>query len=288
MIRLGHVADIVFETAEMDAYADANQVPRVVVSVTKRSDGNTLSIVGGEIKKVLAEAQEETGGAASFQILSDDSKNIIASLLKVSQSGLLGILMAVFVIFLFMSDPRATVTIALSIPLSILFTFIGMRVAGVTINLMSLSGIVVALGGMVVDGSIVMLEQVMRLHKEHKMPSEEALRRGGADLVGGSPPILASTTTTLAVFIPLSLLSGIVGSILRDVALTLILALIASLLVALVVVPFILRLVLRVPEKVRKRKPRFSMMLESLEAGYRKGGLAWSLPTENLFWCSPY
>lgn len=192
--------------------------------------------------------------------------------------------MAVFVIFfLFMSDPRATVTIALSIPLSILFTFIGMRVAGVTINLMSLSGIVVALG-MVVDGSIVMLEQVMRLHKEHKMPSEEALRRG-ADLVGS--PILASTTTTLAVFIPLSLLSGIVGSILRDVALTLILALIASLLVALVVVPFILRLVLRVPEKVRKRKPRFSMMLESLEAGYRKG-LAWSLPTENLFWCSPY
>lgn len=271
VIRLSHVADIAFETAEMDAYADANQVPRVVVSVTKRGDGNTLSIVR-EIKKVLSDAQEETGGAASFQILSDDSKNIIASLMKVSQSGLLGILMAVFVIFLFLSDPRATITIALSIPLSILFTFIGMRVAGVTINLMSLSGIVVALG-MVVDGSIVMLEQVMRLHKEHKMPSEEALLRG-ADLVGS--PILASTTTTLAVFIPLSLLSGIVGSILRDVALTLILALVASLLVALVVVPFILRLVLNVPEKARKREPRFSRMLDRLEGGYRKG-LAWSL-----------
>nr|WP_321261353.1 efflux RND transporter permease subunit [uncultured Sphaerochaeta sp.] len=271
VIRLGHVADIAFETAKMDAYADANQVPRVVISVTKRSDGNTLSIVR-EIKKVLSEAKEETGGAASFQILSDDSKNIIASLMKVSQSGLLGILMAVFVIFLFLSDPRATITIALSIPLSILFTFIGMRVAGVTINLMSLSGIVVALG-MVVDGSIVMLEQVMRLHKEHKIPSEEALHRG-ADLVGS--PILASTTTTLAVFIPLSLLSGIVGSILRDVALTLILALVASLLVALVVVPFILRLVLNVPEKVRKREPRFSLFLNRLEGGYRKG-LAWSL-----------
>lgn len=271
VIRLGHVADIAFETAEMDAYADANQVPRVVISVTKRSDGNTLSIVR-EIKKVLSDAQEETGGATSFQILSDDSKNIIASLMKVSQSGLLGILMAVFVIFLFLSDPRATITIALSIPLSILFTFIGMRVAGVTINLMSLSGIVVALG-MVVDGSIVMLEQVMRLHKEHKIPSEEALHRG-ADLVGS--PILASTTTTLAVFIPLSLLSGIVGSILRDVALTLILALVASLLVALVVVPFILRLVLNVPEKVRKREPRFSLFLDRLEGGYRKG-LAWSL-----------
>jgi HAE1 family hydrophobic/amphiphilic exporter-1 len=271
VIRLSHVADIAFKAAEMDAYADANQVPRVVVSVTKRSDGNTIAIVR-EIKKILAEAQEETGGAASFQILSDDSKNIIASLMKVSQSGLLGILMAVFVIFLFLSDPRATITIALSIPLSILFTFIGMRVAGVTINLMSLSGIVVALG-MVVDGSIVMLEQVMRLHKEHKMPSEEALLCG-ADLVGS--PILASTTTTLAVFIPLSLLSGIVGSILRDVALTLILAMVASLLVALVVVPFILRLILNVPEKVRKREPRFSRILDRLEEGYRKG-LAWSL-----------
>ncbi|MGE4453281.1 MAG: efflux RND transporter permease subunit [Sphaerochaeta sp.] len=271
VIRLGHVSDIAFDSAEMDAYADANQVPRIVISVTKRSDGNTLSIVG-EIKKVLAEAQEETGGATSFQILSDDSKNIVASLMKVSQSGLLGILMAVFVIFLFLSDPRATITIALSIPLSILFTFIGMRVAGVTINLMSLSGIVVALG-MVVDGSIVMLEQVMRLHKEHKMPSDEALHRG-ADLVGS--PILASTTTTLAVFIPLSLLSGIVGSILRDVALTLILALVASLLVALVVVPFILRLVLHVPQKERKREPRFSLFLDRLEDGYRTG-LAWSL-----------
>ncbi|MGH0053574.1 MAG: efflux RND transporter permease subunit [Sphaerochaetaceae bacterium] len=271
VIRLGHVADISFEKQEMDTYADANQVPRVVVSVTKRNDGNTLSIVK-EIKKVLSEAEEETGGATSFQILSDDSKNIIASLMKVSQSGLLGILMAVFVIFLFLSDPRATITIALSIPLSILFTFIGMRIVGVTINLMSLSGIVVALG-MVVDGSIVMLEQVMRLHKQHKMPSEEALLRG-ADLVGS--PILASTTTTLAVFIPLSLLSGIVGSILRDVALTLILALIASLLAALVVVPFILRLILRIPEKTRKREPLFSRMLGKLETRYRKG-LAWSL-----------
>lgn len=269
VIRLGHVADIAFKTAEMETYADANQVPRVVVSVTKRSDGNTLSIVR-EIKKVLAEAEEET--AASFQILSDDSKNIIASLMKVSQSGLLGILMAIFVIFLFLSDTRATVTIALSVPLSILFTFIGMRLTGVTINLMSLSGIVVALG-MVVDGSIVMLEQVMRLHKQHNLSSEEAIFRG-ADLVGS--PILASTTTTLAVFIPLSLLSGIIGSILRDVSLALILALIASLLVALVVVPFILRLVLRVPEKVRKREPRFSRMLENLEGGYRKA-LAWSL-----------
>lgn len=271
IIRLGHVADISFEKVELDAYADANQVPRVVVSVTKRSDGNTLSIVR-EIKQVLAEAEAETGGAASFEILSDDSKNIMASLFKVSQSGLLGMLMAVFVIFLFLSDPRATITIALSIPLSVLFTFIGMRLVGVTINLMSLSGIVAALG-MVVDGSIVMLEQVMRLHKRHDMPSETALLRG-ADLVGS--PILASTTTTLAVFVPLSLLSGIVGSILRDVALTLILSLVASLLVALVVVPFILRLVLRVPEKVRSKQPLFSRMLDRFEAGYRTA-LAWSL-----------
>ena len=265
VIRLGHVADILIAAKERENYADADGQSRIVVSVTKRSDGNTLSIAR-EIKKVIQQVQQETGNAIDIQILSDDSKNVLTSLRRVTQSGLMGMLMAIVVIFLFISDSRATLTIALSIPLSILFTFIGMRISGVTINLMSLSGIVVALG-MVVDGSIVMLEQVMRLHKKTDADPQIALLKG-ADLVGS--PILASTTTTLAVFIPLSLLSGIVGSILRDVALTLILALIASLLVALVVVPFILRLLLQVKQKERISEPLFSRFLSSLERGYRR------------------
>ena len=265
VVRLAHVADIRLAPKEREAYADANGQSRIVVSVTKRTDGNTLDIVR-EIKAILKQATSETGNAIDIEILGDDSKNVITSLKKVTQSGLMGMLMAVIVIFLFLSDSRATLTIALSIPLSILFTFIGMRISGVTINLMSLSGIVVALG-MVVDGSIVMLEQVMRLHKNEKLDEQTALLKG-ADLVGS--PILASTTTTLAVFIPLAMLSGIVGSILRDVALTLILALIASLLVALVVVPFILRLLLQVKEKERKQEPLFSRFLTSLEQGYRR------------------
>jgi HAE1 family hydrophobic/amphiphilic exporter-1 len=264
IIRLGNVADVSLALKEQESYADADGQSRIVVSVTKRTDGNTLRIAR-EIRKVLEQARVETGGAIEYQILSDDSRNVVSSLKKVSQSGLTGMLMAIVVIFLFLSDSRATLTIALSIPLSILFTFIGMRISGITINLMSLSGIVVALG-MVVDGSIVMLEQVMRLHKREGLDTQTALLKG-SDLVGA--PILASTTTTVAVFIPLSMLSGIVGSILRDVALTLILALVASLLVALVVVPFILRLLLQVKQRIRIQDPLFTRFLAALERSYR-------------------
>jgi HAE1 family hydrophobic/amphiphilic exporter-1 len=270
IVRLSQVADITFDTAEKSVYADANGDPKVVVTVTKRTDGNTLEIVDG-IRNVLEQVTAETGSAITYEILSDDSRNVKASLFTVVRSGMVGMLMAIIVILLFLGDTRATVTIALSIPLSILFTFIGMRIVGVTVNLMSLSGMVVALG-LVVDGSIVMLEQVSHAYTQKGLSPKEAIGRG-ADEVGS--PILASTTTTVAVFIPLSMLSGIVGSILRDVAVTLILSLTASLFVALVVVPYLLTLVLRSQRRVR-RAPRFGTYIETLGKGYRRA-LKWSL-----------
>ncbi|MDY0372080.1 MAG: efflux RND transporter permease subunit [Sphaerochaetaceae bacterium] len=270
ILRLSDVATISLTYPEQEVLVDANGEPRLVITVTKRTDGNTLTIVK-EIQKVLRQTSQETHDAITFNVLSDDSRNVKDSLSTVARSGLVGMLMAIVVMFLFLSDSRATLTIALSIPLSILFTFIGMRIAGVTINLMSLSGMVVALG-IVVDGSIVMLEQIMRIHQRGELSAEEAIKLG-ADQVG--TPILASVTTTVAVFIPLALLSGIIGSILRDVALTLILSLSASLLVALVVVPFILHIVLRVPRK-EKRPSYFNRMISALEKRYHQA-LNWSI-----------
>ncbi len=270
IVRLSDVATITVAYPEQEVMVDANGEPRLVVNITKRSDGNTLDIVK-EIKQVLSQTSQETHDAITFNILSDDSRNVRTSLATVARSGLVGMLMAIFVMFLFLSDSRATLTIGLSIPLSILFTFIGMHLAGVTINLMSLSGMVVALG-MVVDGSIVMLEQIMRIHQKGELSATDSIKLG-ADQVG--TPILASTTTTVAVFIPLTLLSGIIGSILRDVALTLILSLTASLLVALVVVPFILQFVLRKP-KVRKKPSGFNRMISGLERRYYQA-LNWSI-----------
>ena len=150
--------------------------------------------------------------------------------------------MAIIVLFLFLNDTRSTLIIGISIPLSIFFTFIGMKLLGITINLMSLSGIVVALG-MIVDGSIVMIEQVYRYYSAKKSDGtqlysvEDSIYKGSSEVASS---IFASTATTVVVFFPIVGLSGIVGKILKDVSLTIILSLVASVLVALIVVPFLM------------------------------------------------
>ncbi|MBO7164072.1 MAG: efflux RND transporter permease subunit, partial [Spirochaetaceae bacterium] len=240
VIRLEDVATVTLAYPEEDSYVTDGFAPLMLVEVMKRSDGNTLSIVS-QIKEVLSEAEKEAG--LQFNVISDDSRIVTASMKTVIMSGIGGIFMAVVVIFLFLGNFRATLIIALSIPLSLLFTFIAMKLTGITVNLMSLSGMVVALG-MVVDGSIVMIEQVFRHYgsPQYKNNPEKAIFLG-ADEVGLS--IFASTATTVVVFVPIAALSGVVGMILKDVSLTLIMALTASLLSAVVIVPFLLGLFLK-------------------------------------------
>ena len=267
VIRLQDVARVSLSYPDAGHHVTDGHDPLILVEVMKRSDGNTLAIAS-QVKEVLAQAQRESGGAIRFNVISDDSRIVTASMKTVISSGIGGIVMAVLVIFLFLGNLRATLIIALSIPLSLLFTFIAMKLAGITVNLMSLSGMVVALG-MVVDGSIVMIEQVFR---HYSNPLYEGDPEGaiflGADEVGLS--IFASTATTVVVFVPIAALSGVVGMILRDVSLTLIMALTASLLSAVVIVPFLMRLLL---------KPRDGMFgqagsgREERGAGGRRGGL---------------
>ena len=277
IIRLGDVAKVELSYPEETSYVTDGKDPLILVDVCKRADGNTMKIAKS-IKKILKQAEEDTNGAIKFNIISDDSRIVKASMGTVIQSGIGGILMAVIVIFLFLADLRATLIIGLSIPLSILFTFVAMKLTGVTVNLMSLSGIVVALG-MVVDGSIVMLEEVFRYYSARdengmlKYTVTESIFKGAGE-VGAS--IFASTATTVVVFIPIASLSGIVGMILKDVSLTLIMALSASFLSAVIVVPFLMKLLLK-EEGPKTHKINFiTRGMNWLEVKYRKM-LDWSL-----------
>lgn len=284
VIRLEDVATVTLAYPEEESYVTDGFAPLMLVEVMKRSDGNTLSIVS-QIKEVLAEAEKEAG--LQFNVISDDSRIVTASMKTVIMSGIGGILMAVLVIFLFLGNFRATLIIALSIPLSLLFTFIAMKLTGITVNLMSLSGMVVALG-MVVDGSIVMIEQVFRHYgsPQFKNNPEGAIFLG-ADEVGLS--IFASTATTVVVFVPIAALSGVVGMILKDVSLTLIMALTASFLSAVVIVPFLMKLLLKNQDGavmeldsgeknswLKIMKGRVDKIMATIEKNYRKA-LDWSL-----------
>ena len=277
IIKLKDIADVELIYPKDDVIVTDGKENIVVVDITKRSDGNVMKIVK-EAKKVLAESEKSTNGTLKYNIISDDSRTISASLSTVITSGISGVIMAIIVLFLFLNDSRSTMIIGISIPLSILFTFIGMKLLGITINLMSLSGIVVALG-MIVDGSIVMIEQVYRYYSAKKSDGtqlysvEDSIYKGSSEVASS---IFASTTTTVVVFFPIVGLSGIVGKILKDVSLTIILSLIASVLVALIVVPFLMKQLLNPSGAKIKKQTIFNKGITKIETAYKKV-LSWIL-----------
>ena len=240
IIQLKDVGKVSLCYPEESYYVTDGTNPLTIVSVTKRNDGDTVKIVK-KVKKVLAQIEKETNGAVHFHIISDDSRQVYASLRTVITSGVMGIIFAVLVIFLFLADWRATLTISLSIPLCILFILIGLKICGISLNLMSLSGLVISLG-MVVDGSSVMLDQIYRYYRQRNPKTGKLIYTVNQSIYKGwdevAASILASAATTIVCFIPIALLTGLIGKILHAVALTIIMAIFASFLVAVVVVPY--------------------------------------------------
>lgn len=272
IIRLSDVATVSLSYPEEKYHVTNGVNPITIVSVTKRNDGDTVKICT-KVKKALEDISDETNGAVKFHLISDDSRQVRASLKTVITSGIMGILFAVLVILLFMADWRATLTISISIPLCILFSLIGLRVMKISLNLMSLSGLVISLG-MVVDGSSVMLDQIYRYYKIRK-PDGEMLYTVNQSIYKGwdevSASILASAATTIVCYVPIALLTGLIGKILHAVALTIIMAIFASFIVAVVVVPYLLKLLLKDSgPTVRKRPRKFDKVMDKIENGYRR------------------
>ncbi|MBQ2081189.1 MAG: efflux RND transporter permease subunit, partial [Treponema sp.] len=208
IIRLEDVADVSLGYPEQKVIEESDGRPLILVSVTNRSDGNIVKI-NSAIKKILEEETRATGGAVKFNMILDYSRTTMASLKTVIQSGIIGVIMAMMIIFLFLMDSRATLIIGISIPLSLLFTFLGMQVSKISFNLMSLSGLVAALG-MIVDSSIVMIEEVYRYYLAEKIGVEKSIIRGSGEV---TMSIIASALTTIVVFFPIAFLSGLVGMI---------------------------------------------------------------------------
>ena len=273
IIRLSDVAEVTLSYPEKNTFVSDGRVPLTIVNVTKRLDGDTVKIIK-KVKKAIAECEKNTNGAVQFHIISDDSRMVYASLKAVIKSGLMGVIFAVLVILLFMADWRATLTISISIPLCILFSLIGLRVLNISLNLMTLSGLVISLG-MVVDGSTVMLDQIYRYYKRRNPETGEMEYTVTQSIYKGwdevSASILASAATTIVVFIPIAMLGGLIGSVLHAVAVTIILAIFSSFLVAVVIVPFLLKQFLSEQGPKLRSKPRlFDRAMEKVERGYRK------------------
>jgi HAE1 family hydrophobic/amphiphilic exporter-1 len=242
-IRLRDTADISIRENRRDNYVISGGKDSLLLFIYKQREGDSITI-SRESRRLLETLEADYAGGLSFIFLKDDSENIGMSMNSVASSAAIGALLAVLILFLFLHNRNTTLIIGLAIPLSILFTFIGLWAKGSSLDLITLGGLTAAIG-MVVDASIVVLENIQR-HFDGGMEAGAAASLGTGEV---GPAVTASTATTLAAFFPILFLSGLAGVILRDVAWTIIFALFSSLFVAIIVVPSLAALFLRREER---------------------------------------
>ena len=223
-------------TVELDAiattgYGRTNGQPALTLTVSKTSNANTVEVADA-VQAKLAEIEARHANELAIDTVQDLSVFIKESRDGLVREGGLGAVFAIITIFLFLFSLRATIVAAISIPLSILTALVVMQLTGVTINIMTLGGLAVAVGR-VVDDAIVVLENIYR-HRSLGEDRRTAAINGPKEVAGA---ITASTLTTVAVFLPLGFVGGLVSQFFLPFALTVTFALLASLICALTVVP---------------------------------------------------
>ena len=232
-IVLADIGDVRRGYREREIISRINGKEAVEIAIYKEGSKNTVE-VADRVKWYLGYINQQLPEGIETEVLFDQSRFIKQSINEVLSNAILGALLAIAVLYLFLRDLRSTMIIGLSIPISILATFVMMRQLGVSLNLMSLGGI--ALGvGMLVDNSIVVLESIAR-YKEEGLDRKEATFKGASDV---GKAVIASTLTSVAVFLPIVFVEGIAGQVFRDQALTVSISLLASLMVALMLIPMI-------------------------------------------------
>ena len=266
MVSLSRVARVTYEPLDGGVGSRADGKPAALIDIVKTQDANTVDVS----TKVLAEMdalEEELPAGAKVELVYDASKGINASVNGMLREGLLGALFAVVVIMVFLRNWRATIIAAVSIPLSILIAMVFLKQTDVTLNVMTLGGLTVAIGR-VVDDSIVVIENIFRHLQRGEKPDAELVRLATSEV---SSAITSSTLTTVAVFVPLGLVTGVIGKIFLPFAITVALSLLASLLVAITVVPLMARWFL-----LKGKLPAHSTTDSRPMVFYRRA-LAWSL-----------
>jgi HAE1 family hydrophobic/amphiphilic exporter-1 len=228
---IGDVATVAVVNDPTTGYSSVNGKPAVTLNVTKSAAGNTVS-VSQLVRNDIPTLERQLGSNTRFTVVSDQAPSITQSIDSLAQEGLLGLVFAVVIILVFLFSVRSTLVTAISIPVSVLITFIGMQASGYTLNVITLAALTIAIGR-VVDDSIVVIENIER-HiglGEQKLPAILTAVREVATAV------TASTITTVAVFLPIALVGGLTGELFRPFALTVTMALLASLFVSLTIVP---------------------------------------------------
>ena len=229
-LTIGDVAKVDYINEPEQSISRVNGKPALSITLTKTQDGNTVTI-SHDVAKVLPDLKKKLGNV-TITTEFDQAPYVEKSLKDLTQEGLLGLGFAILIILLFLMSVRSTLVTAISIPTSVLITFIGLNFSGYSLNLFTLSALTIAIGR-VVDDSIVVIENINR-HISYGEPKLEAIKNAVREVAAA---ITAATVTTIAVFLPIALVGGLVGQLFRPFAFTFAIALAASLLVSLTIVP---------------------------------------------------
>jgi len=233
IIYLKNIATIKDNYKERTDITRINAKEAVELAIYKEGDANTVE-VANRIKSQLERNKKNGDDRYKLTLVYDQSTFISNAISEVKSAAIIGGLLAMLVLYLFLRSIVPTLIISLSIPVSVIATFNLMYANDITLNIMSLGGIALATG-LLVDNAIVVLENIAR-YKEQGLSNKQAAAKGTKEVSGA---IIASTLTTLAVFIPLIFVEGVAGQLFHDQALTVTFALIASLLVALSLIPML-------------------------------------------------
>ncbi|MCG7342684.1 efflux RND transporter permease subunit [Sporosarcina sp. ACRSL] len=266
-VKVKDVADVAMLEAKATSETRANDQQAVLMSVLQESGANTATVSTAfkdALDKVLAEEEYKDVEA---DILFDQGDYVKLAVGNIGQSLLLGGLFAMLVLFLFLRGIKSPIIIGIAIPYSIIVTFVLMFFADFSLNIMTLGALALGIG-MLVDNAIIVIENIER-HIAMGKRQKEAARDGAKEISGA---IIASTLTTLAVFVPVIFISGLIGQIFTEFALTISFSLFASLVVALTVVPMMASRMLNMPRKNIEARRRRSKTFNRFERSVK-----WSL-----------
>ena len=259
-IRVRDIASVEDTFRRITRVARINDLEGVRLAIYKQSGQNTVRVVEGVLKEI--NSLKEDYPQFKFITLRDSARYIKNAISNVGNSAMYGGLLAIFVLLFFLVNFRSTLVIALSIPISIIATFTLIYFNGFTLNVMSLGGLALGIG-MMVDSSIVVLENIFRLREEEKLPLLKAAVNGAREVTAA---IIASTVTTLIVFMPMLFVRGASGIMFKQLAYVVAFSLGCSLIVALTLVPMLSSKILKEDEMGHHHNSRLAIKAKEIFA----------------------
>lgn len=261
-IRVRDVANVRDDYEDITNIVEINGRNSVTVEIQKQSDANTLDVTQ-QVVQTMQEFQSSLPASVTMQVLNNEGQFIEDSISNLAQSALIALVVVILILLLFMGGWRIAFVVAMSIPVSLTATFAFMYFLDITLNIISITGLALAIG-LLVDNSIVVSESIANQLESGQSRFKAALN--GTNEVSGA--LLGSTLTTLAVFIPIMGLSGFQGSVAKDLALTISISITISFIASIVLIPVLASLLLKREEFVKKSYTL--AWIKSLENNYSK------------------